>query len=414
MTLRRRHFLVGASLSAATIAASRRAIAQDQGPIKIGLVHPLSGSVSALANAVLLGEQIAADEINKSGGILGRPIQLLVRDDQLKTDLAIAICREFASQGCRIFLGPILTSQVLAVMPLLSELNALMTSSATGDQLTHKFYVPNYFRVGANNYMRMRTTAKLMAQRYPDVTSWGGLVADNAGLQEGWEAFSDGLREFYPSIAKKDVLIDDPIILKLNATEFHNEIGAMLSRSATGYYLGYVLAPLATFFQQASGMGLGSKVRVYTENGFELELGRTFKKNTPKEIWSPSFWYPDAQKGNSISAALYSECLRRTGEKLPSAFVGLGSAFVTVFAAGIEKARSTDTAMVRNALEGVAVQTCMGLEYIRKEDHQGIGDFTILRMGPADNDAGFAVTDAVNVSGQQVADAPTPGVSSKF
>src|SRR5215470_17202578 len=49
-------------------------------PIKIGMVNPLTGVLSALAQSEVDGARYAEAEINKKGGILGRPVQLLVED----------------------------------------------------------------------------------------------------------------------------------------------------------------------------------------------------------------------------------------------------------------------------------------------------------------------------------------------
>src|SRR5580704_18857357 len=49
-------------------------------PVKIGMVNPVTGALSALAQSEVDGAKYAEAEINKNGGILGRPIQLLVED----------------------------------------------------------------------------------------------------------------------------------------------------------------------------------------------------------------------------------------------------------------------------------------------------------------------------------------------
>jgi len=51
-------------------------------PIKIGLVTPLSGSQEFIGIFVKNGAEVAVDQINKAGGVLGRPLQLEIRDDK--------------------------------------------------------------------------------------------------------------------------------------------------------------------------------------------------------------------------------------------------------------------------------------------------------------------------------------------
>ena len=59
-------------------------------PIKIGLITDLTGMAFLLAKDNGDGAKMAVEEINKAGGVLGRPLELIVRDSALKTDLGIA------------------------------------------------------------------------------------------------------------------------------------------------------------------------------------------------------------------------------------------------------------------------------------------------------------------------------------
>src|SRR3977135_70530 len=54
--------------------------ARGETPIKIGMVDPLTGVYAAIAQGEVVGAKFAVEEINKKGGILGRPIELLIED----------------------------------------------------------------------------------------------------------------------------------------------------------------------------------------------------------------------------------------------------------------------------------------------------------------------------------------------
>ena len=54
--------------------------ARGDEPVKIGMVNPLTGVLAALAQSEVDGAKYAEAEINKKGGILGRPVQLLIED----------------------------------------------------------------------------------------------------------------------------------------------------------------------------------------------------------------------------------------------------------------------------------------------------------------------------------------------
>src|SRR5438094_8162157 len=54
----------------------------SQSPIRIGVIQPLSGPVAASGNYIRMGAEIARDWINAKGGVLGRPVQLLIEDNK--------------------------------------------------------------------------------------------------------------------------------------------------------------------------------------------------------------------------------------------------------------------------------------------------------------------------------------------
>src|SRR5262249_56726518 len=56
-------------------------------PYKIGTLQPLSGTAAAGGKTALVGTQMAVDRINKSGGVNGRPIELIVGDYESKPDV---------------------------------------------------------------------------------------------------------------------------------------------------------------------------------------------------------------------------------------------------------------------------------------------------------------------------------------
>ena len=73
---------------------SAAAQAQTAPPIRIGLIAPLSGGSADFGNSVRHGAQMAVAEINAVGGYLGRPLELLVRDDTASPDVGRAAAEE--------------------------------------------------------------------------------------------------------------------------------------------------------------------------------------------------------------------------------------------------------------------------------------------------------------------------------
>jgi branched-chain amino acid transport system substrate-binding protein len=124
MKLDRRQFLTTAAAGGATLAAGnlgflREAVAQGSGPIKIGTLSPLTGAGSVYGTILANTYKIVAEDINKQGGIGGRPIQLVVEDGQTNPDAAVRAAKKLIEvDRVNILLGTWSSAVTLAVAPL--------------------------------------------------------------------------------------------------------------------------------------------------------------------------------------------------------------------------------------------------------------------------------------------------------
>jgi len=91
-------------------------------PYKIGTLQPLSGAGAAGGKTALVGTQMAVDRINKSGGINGRPIELIVADDESKPDVGRRKTEKLiVEDNIDVHEGGFLSNVCLACMPVFSE-----------------------------------------------------------------------------------------------------------------------------------------------------------------------------------------------------------------------------------------------------------------------------------------------------
>ena len=93
--------------------AGTAAMAEDS--YKIGVSEPLSGAASSLGVPVVESVKAAAEVINANGGINGRKIELVIRDDQSKPDIAVQNFRRLSEEGVYAMIGPNQGSNTLAV-----------------------------------------------------------------------------------------------------------------------------------------------------------------------------------------------------------------------------------------------------------------------------------------------------------
>ena len=108
-------------------------------PIKIGFVAGTSGRVADLGTSGRDAAQLVVEQCNRNGGISGRQIQLLFKDDQQNPDIARQAVHELISDGVVAIIGPMTSDMALAVTPLLNDARVPAVSpTATTQQLSGK------------------------------------------------------------------------------------------------------------------------------------------------------------------------------------------------------------------------------------------------------------------------------------
>ncbi len=135
--------LLGGAVAAAALPAP--AVAQGE-PIKLGFMSGFTGPGRTIAERTLQGVQLAVDEFNAAGGVLGRQIELLVRDDESNPSRAVTLARELVDrERIDAMVGPTLTGTAVATTPVFTEAKVLQLISGTGVPLDVDQY-PYVFR----------------------------------------------------------------------------------------------------------------------------------------------------------------------------------------------------------------------------------------------------------------------------
>ncbi len=110
-------------------------------PIKIGVDGPFTGGSSSMGVSMRDGVRMATDEINKAGGVLGRPILLVERDDEAKNERGVQIAQELINKEKVVaVVGYINTGVALASQRFFQEAKIpVMNNVATGSAITRQF-----------------------------------------------------------------------------------------------------------------------------------------------------------------------------------------------------------------------------------------------------------------------------------
>jgi len=156
-------------------------------PIRIGVDGPFTGGSAPMGIDMLRGVELAADEINRAGGILGRPLILVKRDDQANNDRGAQIADELTENHLvDAAVGYINTGVALAAIPYFEEAHIpVVLGVTTGSVLTRQFAPPEYaenyvFRVSCSTALEVEKIAEIVKARgyqkisiFADTTAYG-------------------------------------------------------------------------------------------------------------------------------------------------------------------------------------------------------------------------------------------------
>src|SRR5258708_21195540 len=125
--IRRRQILqAGAAVGALQFAAPFIIPARGESPVKIGMVDPLSGAYGAVARSEVEGSKLALDEVNAKGGMLGRPVELLVEDSANDVGIGVQKTRKLIEgSGVNFIFGDVNPAISLAMAQVTSEKKVL-------------------------------------------------------------------------------------------------------------------------------------------------------------------------------------------------------------------------------------------------------------------------------------------------
>jgi branched-chain amino acid transport system substrate-binding protein len=150
MSLTRRQALASAAAVIATSVAKPAIAAKE--PIMIGYLPALTGPSSSTGIGINRGVQLAVQEINASGGIDGRQVELIVRDTQSEPTKAVNGAAELIhAHKVSVILGPVNSGESLAVVPLLARANIPQLHPCWVDTLTDPKKYPMCFRNAPTN-----------------------------------------------------------------------------------------------------------------------------------------------------------------------------------------------------------------------------------------------------------------------
>ena len=115
--------------------------------IKLGSGGVISGDLAPYGISALRGAEIAVEDINAKGGILGKQVEILVGDDVCKPEVAVNMATKLVSDGAQMIVGHVCSGATMAANKIYKDAGLIVASPAsTADPLTLSGKHPNFFR----------------------------------------------------------------------------------------------------------------------------------------------------------------------------------------------------------------------------------------------------------------------------
>ena len=364
--------------------------AQAQNTIKIGELNSYKAQ-PAFLEPYKKGMELAIDEINAAGGVMGKKFELITRDDNANPGDAVRVAEELISrEKIDVLTGTFLSNTGLAVADFAKQKKAFfLAGEPLTDKLTWQGGNAYTFRLRPGTYMQaamlvpeaVKLKKKRWAVVYPNYEYGQSAVAAFKTLLKAAQPDVEFVAEQAPPLGKLDAGSVVQALADAKPDAIYNVLfGADLSQvCARGQYPRLVPRP-------RGGQHVDRRTRV---------PGPAQRRNPQ---WLVGHRLPleqrRHQRAQSVFAGLPSQV-----QRLSAPGLGGGYAMIKSVAAGVAKAQSTDSEKLRVAFRGLQVDTPFGRITYRAEDHQStMGAF----VGRTKNEGGKGVmVDARYLDGAQ-------------
>src|SRR3981189_1727538 len=177
---RRTILKTGAAIAAVQLTSPFMLKAGGETPVRVGMVEPLTGVYAAIAQGEVVGAKFAAEEINKKGGILGRPVELLIEDSANDVGVGVQKTRKLIERdGVNFIIGDVNSGIAIAMAQVTSEKKVLhIVSGGHTDPITGSSCTWNVFRVCNSTTMDANAIADTLIKTFGK--KWYFLTPDYA------------------------------------------------------------------------------------------------------------------------------------------------------------------------------------------------------------------------------------------
>jgi branched-chain amino acid transport system substrate-binding protein len=357
-----------------TVLALGAGDAAAQVPIKIGLVQGLTGPLEAYAKQEVNGFRLGLEYA--TGGkleVLGRKIEVLVEDDQVKPDVSKRLVTKlYADDRVDLVVGVTSSAAALAILPVAQEFKkVLIVEPAVADSITGEHWNRYVFRTGRNS--GQDAIANALAVAKPGVSI--------ATIAQDYAFGKDAITAYKAVAEKLGARVVHEEYAPMQATDFtapiQKIIGALKDRPEPKYVF-VVWAGKGGPYPQLVANRLDKHGITLATGGNLLDVMKAWKAMSLDGTVGGAYYYYELPK-NPVNDWFVREHVKRFNEP-PDFFTCGGFSAAMAVVTAIQKAGGTDTEKLIGAMEGMEFQTPKGPMVFRKEDHQALQSMYSVKL----------------------------------
>ena len=329
--------------------------------IKVGEVQTYS-KLASFTHPYRNGWQLALEEINNAGGVMGKKIEVISRDDQGKPGEAVKVAEELVSKDkVALLMGSFFSNVGLAVTDFAGRNKVLyIAAEPLSDALVWAKGNRYTFRLRPSTYMQAAMLA-VDAAKNP-AKRWATIAPNYAYGKDAVASFKKVLQAKRPDV--EFVAEQWPALFKINAGP---EIQALADAKPEAVYNVTFGSDLAKFVREG-------KLRGFFENTFMVSLlSGEPEYLDPLKDEAPEGWLVTGYPWYDIKTPAHSKFVEAYQKKFndyprTGSVVGYNTMYSVYHV--LKKAGTTDTEKMVNAMEGLTFDSIVGPVSYRKIDHQ--------------------------------------------
>jgi branched-chain amino acid transport system substrate-binding protein len=344
---------------------------QAADPIKIGVDTPLSGTYAGIGQQVRWGYELAVKEINAKGGIMGRQVELLFEDAEANPTVAVQKAEKLFQVNKVDFLaGTVNSGATLAVGQVAERAKKLAATSVSfADDLTGAKCSPNLFRVNARAGQQSAALAAWLAKEHPKAKVFY-LGPDYLMGRSTVSAFKENAERVGATSLGE-------VFAPLGAKDYSQYFGQIRAAHPQVLYTSVAGNDTVRLFNQMQEFGLLKDLTVLGASGTVTSqnigaIGKAAEGFTTGVGYSAEIGTPENQA--------FLKAFRAAYKADPDLYGADSYGLIYAYKAAVEKAKSTDTDKVRDALRGLTWMTPQGEKTIRAGDHQAMQTMYVVQV----------------------------------